>query len=114
MPCLKSQRIRRIQGCGGRYGEVLALLRIDQRLQHLIGRGDDLGIGLVGPLRDDQIGEFLRDVDGRALERGGGDLTGGAGAGLAQQEGAGVVGLEVDVAGLRREAVGVGECRDRD
>ena len=38
------------------------------RLQHLVGRGDDLGVHLVGALRGDQVGDFLHGLDVRLFE----------------------------------------------
>ena len=41
-------------------------LYLEQRLQHLVGRGEHLGIRLVGVLDDDELAEFVGDIDRRA------------------------------------------------
>ena len=48
-------------------------LHLNQRLQHLIGHGDDLGIGLEPALGDDHIRELIGHIHIRHLQGGGGN-----------------------------------------
>ena len=59
---------RRGRGCSA--VERLAL-EVGELLQHLVGGGDDAGVGLETTLGDDQVGELLREIDVRHLESAG-------------------------------------------
>lgn len=80
-------------------GRALSL-HVQQLLQHLVGRGDDLGTGRIGPLGADQIGELGRQVHGRGFQRGGRDVAGPA---VAR-------GLEAEAAAVGGQAPGVAAC----
>ncbi|KTW14433.1 hypothetical protein SA9_12410, partial [Staphylococcus warneri] len=60
---------------------------VQEILHHRIGRRDHLGVGRIGLLGHDQLGELVGDIGVRALERRTDD-----GAGLAEQRRAGLVG----------------------
>src|SRR5580698_9280524 len=47
----------------------------DDGLRHLVGRGDDLRIGLEGPLLGDHIHELRGQIYVRTLERAGGNAA---------------------------------------
>src|SRR5690348_8926777 len=51
---------------------------VQKILRHLVGGRDDLGVRRIGLLSDDQLGEFVGDVDVRRLERSGRNLPGGS------------------------------------
>jgi hypothetical protein len=54
---------------GRRYSRQRRLvLHLVQVLQDLVGGRDDAGVGLEAALRDDQVGELLREVDVRHFE----------------------------------------------
>ena len=57
-------------GRGPSAEEQLAL-EVGELLQHLVGGGDDAGVGLETALGDDQVGELLREIDVRHLESAG-------------------------------------------
>ena len=82
---------------------------VQEILNHLVGGGDDAGIGRVGLLGDDQLGELVGDVGVGAFERGADDLARRAIDGRARSigdlEGAAVDALEI---------VGAIEVRERD
>ena len=86
----------------------------DQLVEHLVGGGDDPRRRRIGPLGEDHVGELGTEVDGGVLERAGVDRAGAAGLGYAQDGRAGGVGRDIDVAGLGRKAVEVGEGDQRD
>ena len=51
-------------GCGrGSSAKPFSAHQLRGRLQHLVRRGDDLGIHLVGALRGDQVGDFGDRLD---------------------------------------------------
>ena len=45
-------------------------LHVDEGLEHLVADRDDLGVRLEAALRNDHIGEFIRDIDIGHLECG--------------------------------------------
>ena len=47
---------------------------IDERLKHLVADRDDLRVRLEAALRDDHVGELVRNIDVGHLERGRRDL----------------------------------------
>jgi hypothetical protein len=47
---------------------VALALEVDELLQDLVGGRDDAGVRLQAALRDDEVGELLREVDVRHLE----------------------------------------------
>ena len=60
-------------------------------LEHLVADGEGLQRGLVRPLRDEHVGEFLGRIDVRAFERAGHD---GCEAGTARGAGRGRTGVD--------------------
>src|SRR5215470_6950504 len=60
---------------------------LGDRLRHLVGRGDHLGIHLVGALRLDQLGDLLDGIDVRGFEIGLHDLAEAQIAGDADDRG---------------------------
>ena len=54
-------------GCHTRYASSQ---HVQEILHHLVAGRDHLGIGRIGLLRDDQLGEFVGDVRVGAFERG--------------------------------------------
>ena len=48
---------------------------VEEVLNHLVGRGDDAGIGRISLLGDDQLGELVGDIGVGALQRGADDLA---------------------------------------
>src|SRR5690606_36809446 len=93
------------------YSDVTDRSSLDAQefLEHLVGGGDDLRRGGIGPLGGDQAGELGRQVDGRGLELGGADEASPAGAGRLQVEGAAILADAVGVAADRLEVVAAGE-----
>ncbi len=55
----------------GPSAEERLALEVGELLQHLVGGGDDAGVGLETTLGDDQVGELLREIDVRHLESAG-------------------------------------------
>ncbi|GCC47927.1 hypothetical protein chiPu_0032193, partial [Chiloscyllium punctatum] len=82
---------------------------VQEILHHRIGRRDHLGVGRIGLLGHDQLGELVGDIGVRALERRTDD-----GAGLAEQRRAGLVGRLERTAVDALEEVGAVEGRHRD
>src|SRR6185437_13812002 len=83
-------------------------------LQQVVGRRDDLGIGLVGTLRLDQLGELGGDVDIGAFDARGNDGPGAVLAGCVDRRRAARHGRAEGVAVLRLQAVVVREADERD
>ncbi len=52
-----------IEGCPFGPPEAGLALQVGELLEDLVGGGDDAGVGLETTLRDDEVGEFLRQVD---------------------------------------------------
>src|SRR5262245_11296322 len=46
-------------------------LQVDQFLEHLIAGGDDARVGLVSPLRGNQVGQLRRQIDVGQFQRAG-------------------------------------------
>ena len=88
-------------------------LHVDDRLEHLVADRDDLGVRLEAALRDDHIGELVRDVNVRHLERRRRDRATEVGCRLDVRR-AGVVRLLVEAVARLREAGCVRELRDGD
>ena len=80
-----------------------------QALNHVVGRGDDLGVRRIGLLGHDQLGEFVGDVGVRAFERRAADRAGRTGDRRARLIGHGK-GPAVECL----EVVGAVEMRQRD
>jgi hypothetical protein len=88
-------------------------LHVDRLLQHVVGRGDHLGAGAVGALRDDQLGELRGNIDVGAFHRFDHQVAGAVGAGLLGQRRARLVGGGERLAILALQLVGVVEGDQR-
>ena len=81
----------------------LLTLDVDGVLAQFVERGDHARVRLVSALINDQVGEFLRDIDGRGFERAGEDLTAAARVGSSDGRlGRGGCRLKVVIAGARK------------
>ena len=89
-------------------------LQVHQLLQHLVGGGDDTSVRLESALRDDHVGELLRNVHVRSFERTRGDRGRDRASREPDHGAAGVRGLEVRVVAVAQQARRVGELGQGD
>src|SRR5579883_765814 len=83
-----------------------SLQRVQEGLNHLVGRRDHLGVRRIGLLGYDQLGELVGDVGVRSLERRAGDRARGADD-RGPRFGGGLIGAAVQ----RLQVVGAVEMR---
>src|SRR5262249_47148810 len=84
-------------------------LQVDEFVQHLVGRRDDLRGGRVGALGHDEVRELFRQVDGGGFERLRLDRARAADACAAHGESAGAGAEAIDATMFRNQAVLVAE-----
>src|SRR4051812_22702447 len=85
------------------YAATALPLDVDDFLQHVVRRGDDPGVGGIGALRHDHLGELLGDIDVGTFDRARTHRAGAAGARVSDPGGAAVEGLGEGLAVLAFE-----------